>query len=208
MIHAIPMYNPIYKIHTNKCIIRCYRPSDAQSLKEAIDESLEHLIPRMPWAAQEPETIEQKKQRLRTYRGKFDLDQDYYYGIFDKDNTTLIWSSWLHTRLWEWSLEIWYRIRSSYCGKGYATHVSQALTKTWFEKLWLKSIEIHCDTNNIASSKVAQKSWYTLHSTTTTNALTKEALRKKKYIWKLFKEQYMSDKYPFCSWFDAAWVHI
>jgi RimJ/RimL family protein N-acetyltransferase len=47
-----------YKIITERLIIRCYEPSDAESLKSAIDESLEHLLPWMPWTKNEPETID------------------------------------------------------------------------------------------------------------------------------------------------------
>ncbi len=53
-----------YKIETERLIIRCYEPKDAQKLKLAIDESIEHLSPWMPWAKNEPETIEQKVKSI------------------------------------------------------------------------------------------------------------------------------------------------
>lgn len=39
----------------------------------------------MPWAEQEPTDVEAKVQLLRGFRGKFDLGQDFTYGIFDAD---------------------------------------------------------------------------------------------------------------------------
>jgi len=45
-----------YRIETERLVIRCYEPRDAPLLKEAIDSSLEHLQPWMPWALDEPQT--------------------------------------------------------------------------------------------------------------------------------------------------------
>jgi len=73
------MNNHVYEIHTDRLIIRCYKPSDALSLKTAIDQSLDHLLPWMPWAKNEPEELSQKVERLRKYRGQFDLDLSYTY---------------------------------------------------------------------------------------------------------------------------------
>ena len=61
-----------YRIETERLVIRCYNPSDAPLLKLAIDESLDHLRPWMPWAMHEPESVEAKIDRLRAYRGQFD----------------------------------------------------------------------------------------------------------------------------------------
>ena len=74
-----------YKIETNRLIIRCYDPKDAKLLKKSIDESLEHLLAWMPWAINEPESIQIKRERLRKFRGQFDLGLDYNFGVFSKD---------------------------------------------------------------------------------------------------------------------------
>ena len=65
-----------YRIETDRLVIRCYQPTDAVLLKQAIDESLDHLRPWMPWAMEEPETVEEKVARLRRVRGQFDLGND------------------------------------------------------------------------------------------------------------------------------------
>ena len=82
-----------YKIETERLIIRCYEPKDAKLLKQSIDESLEHLIPWMPWAKNEPESLANKMGRLRKCRGQFDLGLDYTFGIFSKDEKKLIGST-------------------------------------------------------------------------------------------------------------------
>ena len=34
-----------YRIETERLVLRCYEPDDAPLLKEAVDESIEHLLP-------------------------------------------------------------------------------------------------------------------------------------------------------------------
>ena len=46
---------PAYRIETDRLIIRCYNPEDADLLAKSIWESLEHLKPWMPWVHSEPE---------------------------------------------------------------------------------------------------------------------------------------------------------
>ena len=49
-----------------RLVLRCWNPADAPLLKAAIDGSLEHLRPWMPWARHEPEALEAKVERLAT----------------------------------------------------------------------------------------------------------------------------------------------
>ena len=60
-----------YRITTDRLVIRCWDPADAALLKEAVDSSLEHLLPWMPWAAAEPTSVEQKADLLRTFAEQF-----------------------------------------------------------------------------------------------------------------------------------------
>src|SRR5439155_22043403 len=64
---------PPYRIETERLVIRCWEPQDAPLLKEAIDSSLDHLRPWMPWAREEPQSLAQKVELLRHFRGRFDL---------------------------------------------------------------------------------------------------------------------------------------
>ena len=38
-----------YRIETERLVLRCYDPEDAPLLKDAVDRSLDHLRPWMPW---------------------------------------------------------------------------------------------------------------------------------------------------------------
>ena len=95
-----------YKIETERLIIRCYKPEDAVKLHEAIARSLDHLSPWMPWINQEAGGVDGKLNRIRTFRGEFDLGKDYVFGIFNKTESELIGSTGLHTRVGEGAREI------------------------------------------------------------------------------------------------------
>jgi hypothetical protein len=78
---------PAYRIETPRLVIRCGNPADAPLLTAAIHASLEHLHPAVPWARQEPESVEAKAQRLRRFGAGLDLDRDFAYGIFNPDGS-------------------------------------------------------------------------------------------------------------------------
>jgi RimJ/RimL family protein N-acetyltransferase len=157
--------NPAYRIETNRLVIRCYDPSDAPLLAESVTESLEHLRPWMPWVYSEPEPIEAKIQRLKRFRGMFDLGQDFIYGIFNGEDTKLIGGTGLHTRLGESELEIGYWIHKDHINQGLVTESTAALVKVAFELILIHRIEIHCDPENFASAAIPRKLGFTHEGT-------------------------------------------
>lgn len=149
--------NPAYRIETKRLLVRCYNPSDAVLLAESVAENVEHLRPWMPWAHNEPEPIEEKIQRLKRFRGMFDLGQNFVYGIFNLENTKLIGGTGLHPRLGENELEIGYWIHKDYANQGLVTESTAALTKVAFEIIHVHRLEIHCDPANLASAAIPRK---------------------------------------------------
>ena len=149
--------NPAYRIETNRLVVRCYNPSDAQMLADSVTESLEHLRPWMPWVYSEPEPIEEKVQRLKRFRGMFDLGQNFVYGIFNPKDTRLLGGTGLHPRLGENELEIGYWIHKDYVNQGLTTESTAALVKIAFELLHIHRVEIHCDPANVASAAIPRK---------------------------------------------------
>lgn len=185
-----------YRIETERLIIRCYEPKDAQLLKDAIDVSLEHLLPWMPWAKNEPETVETKIKRLRQFRGQFDLGLDYTFGIFNKAENELIGSTGLHTRQDSDSREIGYWISAKYIRQGFATETVKALMKVGFEIEGLERIEIRCAPENIASQEIPRKLGF-LHEGTLKNRTTDtEGRARDVMIWTKFKTDYLQEDYP------------
>lgn len=157
--------NPAYRIETKRLVIRCYNPSDASLLAESVTENLEHLRPWMPWVHNEPEPIEEKIQRLKLFRGSFDLGQNFTYGIFNPEETKLIGGTGLHTRLGENELEIGYWIHKDYINQGLVTESTAALVKVAFETIQIHRLEIHCDPENFASAAIPRKLGFTHEGT-------------------------------------------
>ena len=152
--------NPAYRIETKRLVIRCYNPSDAKLLTDAVNESREHLKPWMPWANDETVTVADRVKALQNFRGRFDLGESYVYGIFNPDETRLLGGTGLHTRIGENQLEIGYWIHKDFINQGLVTESSAALTKVAFEICRVHRVEIHCDPANLASAAIPRKLCY------------------------------------------------
>jgi len=154
-----------YRVETKRLVLRCWEPRDAALLKEAIDANLEHLRRWMPWAMKEPEPLEAKVERLRAFRGEFDLDQSYVFGVLSPDERLVLGSSGLHTRSGEGSLEIGYWIRASHVRQGLGTEVAAALTKVAVEFAGVDRVEIHCHPKNVASAEIPRRLGFAYEAT-------------------------------------------
>lgn len=184
------MFMPAYAIKTHRLLIKCYDPRDAFLLKEAIDESRDHLSPWMSWAKYEPEELDKKIQRIREYRANFDLDENYGYGIFLPDRSRIIGSTALKTTISEDVREIGYWMHKDFVNKGYATEVASALTKVAFEINKVNIVEIHCDIKNVRSSAIPKKLGFNREAVIRKNEKDDNGERKQEEIWVLFKEEY------------------
>lgn len=151
------MRTPPCRIETDRLVVRCWDPRDAPLLKDAIDASLEHLRPWMPWALEEPTPLAAKLALLRRFRSLFDADEDYVYGIFDRTETRVLGGTGLHTRVGPDAFEIGYWIRADAAGAGLATEASAALTRSALELCGVERIELRVDPRNAASLRVARK---------------------------------------------------
>jgi RimJ/RimL family protein N-acetyltransferase len=183
---------PAYLIKTQRLILRCWNPADAQLLKTAVDESLDHLLPWMPWAADEPEELQEKIDRLRQCRGKFDLGQDFVYGIFNLDQSRVLGSTGLHTHLGPLGREIGYWIHKDFINQGLATESSAALTRVAFEIEHIKRVEIHCDPDNGRSAAVPRKLGFIHEATLRQRVPCGEQKLGDTMIWTLFEADYPS----------------
>ena len=158
---------PAYRIVTERLVIRCYHPADAPLVKKAVDESLDHLLPWMPWAQEEPTTLQTKIERIRKFRANFDLGRDFLYGIFDRDETRLLGSTGLHCNVGENAREIGYWIHKDFVNRGLATESTAALTRVGFEIDRVDRIEIHHGPENASSAAIPRKLGYTREATIT-----------------------------------------
>ena len=111
----------------------------------------------MPWAHEAPVPVEQTVELLRTFRGRFDLGQDFVYGIFSSDESEVVGGTGLHPRIGNGALEIGYWIRASRAGRGFATEVAAALTRVALAIDGLERVEVRVDPANEASLAIPRK---------------------------------------------------
>jgi RimJ/RimL family protein N-acetyltransferase len=108
----------------------------------------------MPWAHAEPTPLDEKVDRLRRFRGMFDLGEDFVYGIFTPDENEVVGGTGLHTRVGDRALEIGYWLRASRTGQGLAREATAALTRVAFGVCGVDRVEIRVDPANEASLRI------------------------------------------------------
>jgi RimJ/RimL family protein N-acetyltransferase len=159
------MRTPPYRIETDRLVIRCYEPADAPLLKDAVDSSIDHLLPWMPWARYEPQTLAEKVDQLRDFRGQFDRDENWIYGVFSRDGSRQVGGGGLHPRGGPDSLEIGYFIRADSIGQGLATELTAVLTRVGFELCGLARVDVQIEPHNERSLAIPRKLGFTHEGT-------------------------------------------
>jgi RimJ/RimL family protein N-acetyltransferase len=149
--------SPPYRIETERLVLRCWEPSDAEALDEAVAESIDELRPWMQWAA-EP-MVEPTVEVLRRFRGAFDLGHEFILGLFSHDGAVL-GGSGLHPRFDGGVLEIGYWVRTSRTREGLATAAAAALTRVGVERCEVGRMDIQVEPGNEPSLGVARKLGY------------------------------------------------
>jgi RimJ/RimL family protein N-acetyltransferase len=154
---TLPPRTPPYRIETERLVIRCYDPSDAPLLAAAVEESAEHLRRFMPWVPDEPESLQAVVERLRSFRAQFDMEENWIYGAFSRDESRLLGGTGLHPRGGEGSLEIGYWIHAAELRRGLATEITAVLTRVGVELVGLDRVDIQIDPENEVSARVPRK---------------------------------------------------
>lgn len=109
--------------------------------------------------------MQAKIERLRRFRGEFDLGKDFVYGVFDQAETKVLGGTGLHTRAGEGARGIGYWIHADRLRQGYATELTTALTRVAFEVDAVQRVEIKCDPRNQWSAAVPRKIGFRLEET-------------------------------------------
>jgi RimJ/RimL family protein N-acetyltransferase len=144
----------------------------------------------MPWAANEPQSLDEKVQLLRRFRGNFDLAEDFVYGVFSRDESEVVGGSGLHTRVGGGAFEIGYWIRENRSGEGLATELSAALTRVAFELCDIDRIEIHTEPENERSMRIPLKLGYVEEARLRRRLDAGAGKRRDAVIFTLFREDY------------------
>jgi RimJ/RimL family protein N-acetyltransferase len=132
---------------------------DTDEVVEAVNESLEHLRPWMPWARQ-PAT----PQSIGDFLGKagrdWDAGREFQFAVRgprgDRAHAVIGFIG-LHDRVGPGGLEIGYWVHVDCTRRGVATMAAAALTRSALGLGGVSRVEIHCDAANTRSAAIPAK---------------------------------------------------
>jgi len=179
---------PAYSIETDRLLLRCFQPSDAIAFRALLDRNDGYLRPWIPWMKDEPMSLADTMQRLRTLRADFDLDRCFRYAIYERE--TLIGLAGLYSRVGPGALEIGYMLDRATSGRGYALEASAALVRAGFEIHAVERMEIHCAPENAASARIPRKLGFTLEAIHEKHSEDSEGVLRDSMQWVLQVEDY------------------
>jgi RimJ/RimL family protein N-acetyltransferase len=185
-----PLTPTAYRIETSRLLMRCWSPSDARQLRTCLDDNDQHLRPWIPFMKDEPRSLEQTAEWLRSIRASFDLRQNYRYAVFDAGGEKLLGENMLLGRVGQGAFEIGYWTDRHAIGQGFANEASCALIRVAFEIEKADRLEIHCEPENATSAAIPARLGFTHDAALPRRAANSEGKICDLMVWSLFKEDY------------------
>ncbi|MEO8182913.1 MAG: GNAT family N-acetyltransferase [Deltaproteobacteria bacterium] len=176
----------IYRIETERLILRCWDPADAADVLAVITDSEDHLGAWLPWVANRPRTVEAQAELLRCFRSRFDADREFVFGVFSKTGACL-GSLGLHRSIGPNALEIGYWLGRPSSGQGLGTEMVAAACQAAIVALQAHRLEIHCAPDNLPSARIAARLGFT-HEGTLSRRLTSGRGVHDMMLWSLWRE--------------------
>lgn len=150
LVSAIPT-----QIVVDEFVIRRYEHDDAGTLVVAVTESVSELLPWMPWAQFEPQTVRQREELIDMWAREWDEEMNFTMGIFL--GSTCVGGTGFHLRGDPGVLEIGYWVSTLHSRKGIVTRAVEALTSTAFTLPEVREVHIAHDVANIRSQRIPER---------------------------------------------------
>lgn len=138
--------------------LRRWRTDDLDALERVIGESLDHLVPWMPWAS-DPPAREDLAGFLDRNRQEWESGRTFAYGIHAEG--TLAGSCGLYRRVGPGVLDIGYWLHPHRTGRGLATMTVMALVGEGLRLSGVRHVQIRHDAANGTSGAVARRAGLT-----------------------------------------------
>jgi RimJ/RimL family protein N-acetyltransferase len=147
-------------VASGRFALRRYLTADVEALNRAVADSVDHLRPWMPWAADEPITIAARLELFATWDRQWDAGESAVYGMFVGD--VVIGGTGLHRRREGRPdvIEIGYWVHVDHLRRGIATEAAAALTDAAFGLAGTTAVEIMHLPDNVASRGVPARLGY------------------------------------------------
>jgi RimJ/RimL family protein N-acetyltransferase len=153
------------QFETERLLIRAPHPGDGRMLNAAIIESLDALLPWMPWA-HAPQSPDDSEGYARRCAAQWLQREELPLLLLHRDTGAFVGASGLVRIHWDVPLmEIGYWVATPFAGAGYVTEAVIGITGFAFEHLQAERLEIRCDSRNTRSAAVAERAGYRLEAT-------------------------------------------
>jgi RimJ/RimL family protein N-acetyltransferase len=144
------------KLAGERVLVRPYRVEDAEALREAVEESREHIRAWLPFADAH-QSIEETRDWITHTMAQWLLRENMGTGVFLREDGAFLGGLGLHIRSWEIGFfEIGYWLRASAEGHGYMREAVSLLIEFAVRDLLASRLEIRCDARNARSAGVAE----------------------------------------------------
>ena len=154
-------------IETPRLKLQMPKAGFGQKLYQAISNGYEDYVKWLNWFPNVP-TPEILEEECRRHHADFILREFIRYLIIEKETDEIVGRCAFPSFQANWIIPqfgISYFIRKSKRSKGYATEAAHAMALLAFKALRAKKLEIYCDAENIASTKVPLKLGFKLEYT-------------------------------------------
>lgn len=152
---------PVDRIVLRDFVLRRLSVNDVEPLVAAITESLDHLRPWMPWAAEQP-TIPAQREYADAMTRQWDAGETFSYVILGPAEGEVLGAIGVHSRVGPGGWDIGYWVHARHTGRGIATTSAAVLTGVTLSLPGTERVEIHCDEANVPSAAVPRRLGYRL----------------------------------------------
>ena len=179
-----------YRVESQRLVLRCWSPGDAPAVRAALDASDQFLRPWIPFMKDEPRSLAETRNWLKIHQENFESGAMHRYGVFNREDGSLLGENMLLDRVGPGGLEVGYWTHIDSGGRGYATEASCVMIKTGFELCGADRIEIHCAPGNRASAAIPAKLGFEHEATLKRRSQDTEGNIHDLMIWTLFAADY------------------
>jgi RimJ/RimL family protein N-acetyltransferase len=150
---------------TPRLRLRPWAAADAAALHPILVTNHTRLGPWIPARVADPVPVPQLAERLAGFAADVSSDREWRYAIFDRVGSRLLGEFDLFPRAPQGRVrfveadrvEFGYWLRAEATGQGYVTEAVQAMLELVGGEPRIQHVEIHCDPENPASARVAER---------------------------------------------------
>jgi RimJ/RimL family protein N-acetyltransferase len=177
------------RLITPRLLLRPWTEADRPAFEQAVEESLDHLRPWLPWARA---PLEEQWTELQAFLRKPESVHDVLYAIFNREETTVLGGIGVHHRGEDHEREIGYWLHRDATGAGLMTEAVREVTDAVFTALPIAAITIVCDPANARSAGVPGRLGYDLAGVFPVKIMTPD--RTEDMIWRVTREAWQARK--------------